>query len=205
MATGPATHDENGIENPLARLTDEQLEAIGKELDQLHDEVQADLSDRDARTSGDHRAAAAPRPAGARGAVREPLRPAWWRAWRCRGQDPGEHGDRPQRHARPMGLDERPGDQLPELGLGHRLHRRGLEALPQLHPPHLHQHPGQGPRPRLRDHADRPAAAVVPGVPAPARHNVCSCSCSSGAWRYTIWISRPSAPGRSKWPRFARS
>src|SRR5947209_856448 len=37
------------IENPLHRLTDEQIEAIGREFDQLHDEVKADLGDRDAR------------------------------------------------------------------------------------------------------------------------------------------------------------
>ncbi len=37
------------IENPLHRLTDEQIEAIGHEFDQLHDEVKADLGDRDAR------------------------------------------------------------------------------------------------------------------------------------------------------------
>ena len=61
------------------------------------------------------------------------------------GQDPREHGDRPQRHARPVGLDERPPDPLLDLGLGHRVDRRGVEALPQLRPPHLHQHPRQGP------------------------------------------------------------
>ena len=49
MATVMRTHDENGIENPLLRLSDEQLEAIGRELDQLHDEIKADLGDRDAR------------------------------------------------------------------------------------------------------------------------------------------------------------
>ena len=49
MATVTRTHDENGIENPLLRLSDEQLEAIGREFDQLHDEVKADLGDRDAR------------------------------------------------------------------------------------------------------------------------------------------------------------
>jgi linoleoyl-CoA desaturase len=48
MATGYRTHDENGVVNPLARLSDEQLEQIGKEFDQLHDEVKADLGDRDA-------------------------------------------------------------------------------------------------------------------------------------------------------------
>jgi linoleoyl-CoA desaturase len=37
------------IENPLNRLTDEQIEAIGKEFDALHDEVFEDLGDRDAK------------------------------------------------------------------------------------------------------------------------------------------------------------
>jgi linoleoyl-CoA desaturase len=39
----------NEIENPLHRLTDDQIEAIGREFDALHDEVRADLGDRDAR------------------------------------------------------------------------------------------------------------------------------------------------------------
>src|SRR3954447_13096429 len=37
------------IENPLHRLTAEQIEALGKEFDQLHDEVFDDLGDRDSR------------------------------------------------------------------------------------------------------------------------------------------------------------
>ena len=37
-----------------------------------------------------------------------------------------------------------PVHQLLDLGLGHGLDRGGLEALPQLRPPHLHQHPRQG-------------------------------------------------------------
>ncbi len=36
------------IENPLQRLTEEQIEALGREFDALHDEVKADLGDRDA-------------------------------------------------------------------------------------------------------------------------------------------------------------
>jgi fatty acid desaturase len=36
-------------ESPLARLTPEQLELLGRELDALHDEVYADLGERDAR------------------------------------------------------------------------------------------------------------------------------------------------------------
>ena len=38
-------------------------------------------------------------------------------------QDPREHGDRPQRHARPVGLDARPEDPLDHLGVGQRLAR----------------------------------------------------------------------------------
>jgi NADPH-dependent stearoyl-CoA 9-desaturase len=35
-------------ENPLHRLTDEQIEAIGKEFDELHEQVKSDLGERDA-------------------------------------------------------------------------------------------------------------------------------------------------------------
>ena len=37
------------IESPLAHLTDEQIEELGKEFDAIHDEVYADLGDRDRR------------------------------------------------------------------------------------------------------------------------------------------------------------
>src|SRR5215213_11374384 len=53
MAT--ATQDGSGdgrvteIENPLHRLSDEQIETIGKEFDELHEQVKSDLGDRDAR------------------------------------------------------------------------------------------------------------------------------------------------------------
>ncbi len=40
---------ETMIESPLARLTDEQIEAIGQEFDAIHDEVFNSLGDRDAR------------------------------------------------------------------------------------------------------------------------------------------------------------
>ena len=36
-------------ENPLHRLTPEQIEQLGKEFDELHEQVKADLGDRDAR------------------------------------------------------------------------------------------------------------------------------------------------------------
>ena len=55
MAT--ATHNGTGTlnghgpaepENPLHRLTPEQIEQIGKEFDELHEQVKADLGERDA-------------------------------------------------------------------------------------------------------------------------------------------------------------
>ncbi len=35
-------------ENPLHRLTEEQIEQLGREFDELHEQVKADLGDRDA-------------------------------------------------------------------------------------------------------------------------------------------------------------
>ncbi|MDQ6834637.1 MAG: acyl-CoA desaturase [Actinomycetota bacterium] len=48
---GPVSEapSENGSDNPLHHLTDEQIEAIGKEFDELHEQVKADLGDRDAK------------------------------------------------------------------------------------------------------------------------------------------------------------
>jgi fatty acid desaturase len=47
---GPAAprHDAAESENPLHRLTAEQIEALGREFDELHEQVKADLGDRDA-------------------------------------------------------------------------------------------------------------------------------------------------------------
>ena len=48
--TGPTlTHDVDGSDNPLHRLTPEQIEELGREFDALHEEVKSDLGDRDAR------------------------------------------------------------------------------------------------------------------------------------------------------------
>jgi NADPH-dependent stearoyl-CoA 9-desaturase len=52
MSTETKTRDAsaNGeIENPLNRLTEEQVEALGREFDAIHDEVFSDLGERDAK------------------------------------------------------------------------------------------------------------------------------------------------------------
>ena len=81
------------------------------------------------------------------------------------GQDPGEHGDRPQRHARPVGLDERPRDPLQHLGVGHRPAGRAVEALAQLRAPPVHQRARPRQRHRLRHPADGARAEVEPVQP----------------------------------------
>ena len=83
-------------------------------------------------------------------------------------EDPGQHGDRAQRPARPVGLDARSQDPLLDVGVGPRLARGAVEARPQRDPSHLHQHPRPRQRPRLRDHAGRRAAAVAAALPRPA-------------------------------------
>jgi fatty acid desaturase len=52
-APAPAGRPQKGFEdepdNPLARLTPEQIEELGREFDAIHDDVYAELGDRDAR------------------------------------------------------------------------------------------------------------------------------------------------------------
>jgi fatty acid desaturase len=48
-AERPRRDFEDEPENPLARLTPEQIEQLGREFDAIHDEVYAELGDRDAR------------------------------------------------------------------------------------------------------------------------------------------------------------
>ncbi len=77
-------------------------------------------------------------------------------------EDSREHGDRPQRHARSVGLDERSGDPFVRVGLGHRVDGPVVEALAQLRPSHVHEHSWQGQGSRLRDHAHRPQPEMAP-------------------------------------------
>ena len=80
-------------------------------------------------------------------------------------EDRREHGDRPQRDARSVGLDARQQDPLHHLGVGQRLPLRHVEALAQRDPPHLHQRRRQGRGPRLRHHAGRRGSTVDAVLP----------------------------------------
>ena len=185
----------------LEHLTPDDLDDIGRELDAIRDEVMADLGERDAayirkvvKTQRSLEGGGTRRAAG----VAVPARVAGGND-RSRGrQGPREHGARPQRDARPVGLDARPRDPLHDLGVGQRLGRRGLEEVPQLRAPHLHQHRRQGPRPRLHAAAARPRPAVeaVPPRPAALQRRP-RASASSGASRSTTSSSTKRARGAS--------
>src|SRR3954468_7329568 len=47
MATAEAARPE--VKSPIARLSDQQIEELGRELDAIHDEIYDDLGDRDRR------------------------------------------------------------------------------------------------------------------------------------------------------------
>ena len=146
---------------PLA-IDDQSLERFGQELDDIQKEIKASLGDRDRRYI--KRMIAIERSLAVAGRFTIyaslpllPTGPSFLRRHR-RGhgharplQDPREHGDRSQRHPRPVGLDERPCDQLGDLGVGQRLPDRPVEARAQREPPYLDQRAREGPRRRLRD------------------------------------------------------
>ncbi len=77
-----------------------------------------------------------------------------------RGQDHREHGDRAQRHARAVGLDERSRDSFLDVGMGHEWRVQALAVHPQLHAPQVHQHPRHGRRCGLRRHPRHPRSAL---------------------------------------------
>ncbi len=111
-----------GQTNPTAHLDAEDIEQLGARARRdprsrsstpaaratpLH--PQGDPDPAQARARQPRRAAGLAVPAGVARRHRRPLG----------RQDPGEHGDRPQRPARPVGLDARPEDPLDHLGVGH--------------------------------------------------------------------------------------
>ena len=104
-----------------AHLTGADIDEIGRELDQIRDEVIASRGEDDAAVHppGHHRAAL---PGAGRPGPAVRLPPAAGLAGRHRDaghrQDPGEHGDRPQRAARAVGLDARPRRSTPPPGNG---------------------------------------------------------------------------------------
>ena len=160
----------------FAHLTDADIENLAVELDAIRQDIEDSRGERDSRYI--RRTIAAQRAlevAGRLMLAASSKRSAWWAGTADVGpvQDHREHGDRPQRHARPVGLDERSRDSLLDVGVGHE---RGVQALalhPQLHAPQVHQHPRHGRRRGLRRHPGHPGCeveAVQPRQPALQHH-----------------------------------
>lgn len=86
-------------------LTPEQAEDFGRELDAIKERVMADLGEKDADYI--RRVIKTQRALEVGGRVLLFLPPAWLLGTGMLGigQNPGQHGDRPQHHARPVRLD----------------------------------------------------------------------------------------------------
>ena len=198
----------------FAHLTDADIESLAIELDAIRQDIEDSRGERDSRYI--RRTIAAQRALEVAGrlmlaASSQAFGLVGRRRDAGRGQDRREHGDRPQRHARPVGLDERSRDSLLDVGVGHE---RGVQALavhPQLHAPQVHQHPRHGRRRRLRRHPRHPRRAS--GSRSTCTATCCSTPCwrsgSNGASDCSTWSSarspRAATTGRPRWCACASS
>jgi linoleoyl-CoA desaturase len=92
--------------NPVAHLTPEDIEDIGRRLDAIRAEVVASRGERDAAYIRRVIDVQRKLELASRAVLLFSLFPPAGRHCRPVGrEDPREHGDRPQRHARPVGLD----------------------------------------------------------------------------------------------------
>ena len=117
--------------NRVAHLTPADVESIGRDLDTIRQSVIDNRGARDAayirRVIDSQRKLEM---AGRALLLAGRYRPAWVLGTACLTlvQGAREHGDRAQRHARPVGLDAGPEDPLEHLGVGPRLSGRAVEA-----------------------------------------------------------------------------
>jgi hypothetical protein len=155
--------------SPTAHLSDQDVQALGRELDSIREQVLADLGEQVAAYI--HRVIAAKRglEAGGRGALLVSLFPPAWlagtamlwprssRTWRSGTTS-----------CTASGIGCATPTSTRRTGSGTPPRPRTPGSTPQLRAPHLHQRPRQGPRPRLRDPAHRARSAVAPAPPRPA-------------------------------------
>ena len=95
-------------DNPIAHLTPEDIETLGVELDAIRQSIIDSRGADDAAYIRKVIDAQRKLELGSRAVLLLSLFPPAWvvgTAGLSRRQDPREHGDRPQRHARPVGLD----------------------------------------------------------------------------------------------------
>ena len=95
-------------DNPIAHLTPEDIENLGKELDAIRQEVLDTRGESDAAYIRKVIDVRRKLELGSRAVLLVSIFPPAWIARHRRaerGQDPRQHGDRAQHHARPVGLD----------------------------------------------------------------------------------------------------
>ena len=122
-----------------AHLSEADVEALGRELDAIRRDIEESRGEKDAayirRTITLQRTLDVGARAGDR---RQPDQARMGRRHdgARRRQEHREHGDRPQRLPRPVGLDERPGNPLQHMGVGHGRSLGAVAVFPQL-PHHM--------------------------------------------------------------------
>ena len=144
-----------------------------------------------------HRAAPSARTALARNPARLPLQARLAARHRraLHRQDPGEHGDRAQRDARPMGLDAGSRINSAVLGLGQRLHRRRPGSTPTT--TSTTPSPTSAARTRISATRSCGSTRIRSGIPSICSSRSTTCSSprsSSGASPPTTSTSRRSSP-----------
>ena len=135
-------------------LTPEQLKAFGEEMDAIRQRILADLGEEDAAYI--RGVVTRQRQLEVAGRALMYLPPAWPLAVAALSLskilDNMEIGHNVM-HGQYDWMGD-PGLNSRDVRVGQRLPGEPVEVQPQLHPPHLHQHPRQGPRHRLRHPAD---------------------------------------------------
>ena len=155
-------------QSPFAHLGEQEREKLGKELDAIHDEVFADLGDRDRAYI--KKVISVQRQIIVAGRVLllgSRSKTAWVLGTACLGMakilenmEIGHnvmHGQWDWMNDPDIHSSVWDWDTASTRGV--------MEALAQLHPPHLHKHSGQGQRSRLRDHAHRSPPAMEARLP----------------------------------------
>ena len=156
--------------NPTAHLTPEDIEQIGVELDAIRQDVLDERGERTRRTSAGSSPCSA---ASVLGRARCSSAP------RCRRWVLGTVGLSVAKILENMEIGHNvmhgqwdwmrdPKIHSDHVGVGQRLHGRGLEARPQRDPPHLHEHRRQGTTTSATGSCASTRTSAGAGVPAPA-------------------------------------
>ena len=156
--------------NPIAHLSDEDIENLGAELDAIRADVIASRGERDATYIRELIARQRALELASRVVLLASRFPAAWIVGTAglsvaKILENMEIGHNVMHGQWDWMRDPR---STPPAGSGTTSRRRISGSTPQRAPPHVHQRDRQGQRPRLRDHARRRGPALDPLLPRPA-------------------------------------